>query len=613
MVGAVEMERAHESRRFAWMPWAVWAVATAYLFWRAPRGWIPHDEGTLGQAGLRVLGGELPHRDFDELYTGGLSFLHAAVFRVAGVDLVHLRLLLAGVASLTLAGVQSIASRFASPLAVSGIGVAALAWSFPNYFAALPSWYNATFAVAGTWALLRFDETGRRAWLSVAGTAAGASFCFKSVGLGLAAAGLLFLVYREQDEARTATDRAGLSRAVTVVGCGAFVLALAGLIASRPAVMEALHFFLPGALLAAVVVRREKNGLRLTRFLRDVVPFGLGVAAPVALLFGVYAASGGLAALLDGVFVAPRSRFRFASDPLPPPWTLVAAVLPALLLVIPYVPVLRKRAGLLALAAGAGSLAVLTLGATVPVYRAVWFGVRPLLPLAVTIGAYRLLSREAQDPAPARRRLFLILAVAALTGLLQFPFAFGVYFCYASLSLILAVACLVSMSGARVPAAVLGVGLALFPFVWMHRADFRQLGVHYRPIEAGTPLGLPRAGLRVQQGWSEIYREVIGEVERRSSPGDAILALPDSPEIYFLAGRRNPTRTFFDFVDPDATGAEVLARLFERERVPVVVLNRATRFSGEVTPAVARLIRSRYPEHRVIGHFVVAWRAEEGR
>ena len=47
-------------------PWAVAALVAgfAYAALTIDRGWIPHDEGLLGQAAVRVLTGELPHRDF---------------------------------------------------------------------------------------------------------------------------------------------------------------------------------------------------------------------------------------------------------------------------------------------------------------------------------------------------------------------------------------------------------------------------------------------------------------------------------------------------------------------------------------------------------------------
>ena len=54
-------------------------------------GWVPWDDGTLAQSAQRVLLGELPHRDFAELYTGGLSFLNAGVLWLTGGNLFWLR------------------------------------------------------------------------------------------------------------------------------------------------------------------------------------------------------------------------------------------------------------------------------------------------------------------------------------------------------------------------------------------------------------------------------------------------------------------------------------------------------------------------------------------
>ena len=53
----------------------VWIISAVYVSGFIRPGWIPHDEGSLAQSAERVLAGELPHRDFDEIYTGGLSFL----------------------------------------------------------------------------------------------------------------------------------------------------------------------------------------------------------------------------------------------------------------------------------------------------------------------------------------------------------------------------------------------------------------------------------------------------------------------------------------------------------------------------------------------------------
>lgn len=58
------------------------------------RGWFPWDEGILAQSAVAVLHGELPHRDYLEIYTGGLSYLNAAAFRLFGTNLASMRYML---------------------------------------------------------------------------------------------------------------------------------------------------------------------------------------------------------------------------------------------------------------------------------------------------------------------------------------------------------------------------------------------------------------------------------------------------------------------------------------------------------------------------------------
>ncbi len=72
----------------------VWVLTVVYVAVNLKHGWIPHDEGAFSQSAERVLNGELPHRDFDEPYTGGLAFVNALAFRVFGVNLASLRFVL---------------------------------------------------------------------------------------------------------------------------------------------------------------------------------------------------------------------------------------------------------------------------------------------------------------------------------------------------------------------------------------------------------------------------------------------------------------------------------------------------------------------------------------
>jgi hypothetical protein len=55
------------------------SLVSAVYVWRGlDRGWWPEDKGTLAEPAARILEGQLPHRDFVDAYTGGLSYLHAA-------------------------------------------------------------------------------------------------------------------------------------------------------------------------------------------------------------------------------------------------------------------------------------------------------------------------------------------------------------------------------------------------------------------------------------------------------------------------------------------------------------------------------------------------------
>jgi len=113
-------------------------LGALYLWQYLDRGWVPHDEGTLAQSAERVLQGQLPHRDFDEVYTGGLSYWNALAFRVGGVRLTSIRWALFLAFLVWLPAVYFLATRWASiPVALLVTGLA-VTLSVPNYSAASP-------------------------------------------------------------------------------------------------------------------------------------------------------------------------------------------------------------------------------------------------------------------------------------------------------------------------------------------------------------------------------------------------------------------------------------------------------------------------------------------
>ena len=194
------------TRKFAILR-MVWILSALYVGTFIDRGWIPHDEGSLAHSAERVRAGELPHRDFDEIYTGGLSFLYAATFNLLGVNLLSIRYVFFAFFLLFIPATYAVALRFASSSIAAAITALVVVWSVPNYFAGVPSWYNLFFAVLGTLALIRHVETHQGGWLFIAGLCGGLSCLVKVTGVYYILAVCLFLTLRERFLSQAAGSR----------------------------------------------------------------------------------------------------------------------------------------------------------------------------------------------------------------------------------------------------------------------------------------------------------------------------------------------------------------------------------------------------------------------
>ena len=231
-----------------------------------------------------------------------------------------------------------------------------------------------------------------------------------------------------------------------------------------------------------------------------------------------------------------------------------------------------------------------------------------------------LLARVPEVSPRRRQQLFLVLAMGATFSLVQFPYAHGIYFCYAAPWVVLALTAVV-LAQPRAPRrlflAVL-VFYALFAVLWLNRGYVRHLGFAYTHVEQETEMGLERGGLRISLPLALFYRQLVGHVQARSADGAYVYAAPDCPEVYFLAGRRNPTRTFYDFldhdfgVDPPGRRQRIL-RLLDERGVDVVVLNWEPEFSLGVQRDLGAALQERYPQSVQLPPFTVHWREPDGQ
>lgn len=598
-----------------------WVLSGAYVFPFAFSGWHAHDEGVLAQSAQRVLQGELPHADFVDPYTGLLAYLHAGAFELWGERLASLRILL------FLAYLCFVPILYWIGFSIAGAwgGVASVAvastWSVACYFAGVPSWYNLMLATAGIGALLRHAATGRRAWLIAAGAAGGLSFLIKSAGVFYALAAFCFLVHREQEAARG--EPAGAGRAYSIALCGvlAAIPAAVAWVTCRPfSVENAIHFVLPALAVCAFLALREwrlpagNAALRARRMLGLLVPFGAGFLAPIAVFALPYLAGGELAALVEGLLIRPQGRLQHAVYPLPPWQSLVTAAPFAAVLGVGLFTRARREGPrlVIALVAAAVLFQLVRHGDEQIVHLAIWYSLRALPPV---VAIFALLRLSGLGPAPApdaevRQRCFLLVAMVAFLGLIQFPYSFGIYFCYFAPVLFLAVLQLVRIGDrSLVPVHVAFLVFYLvFAAAWVHRGRIESTGVAYLPTEPRRLFLPERAGLQISVSHAELLEELLPLIAEHGAESEYLYAAPDCPELQFLAGKKNPMRTFYDFMEAPGDRAARVQEALRNKQVRVGVINHFPEFSPPLGADVQEVLRRELPESAAVGQYEVRWK-----
>ena len=580
--------------------------------------WTPADEGVLAQGAERFLNGELPHRDYTSLWSGGLDAIHALSFKLFGVRLESLRIMLVIAWVGALAAMFAVARRFTSPWVAAALGAVGAMWTVPLSPHPLASWYTLFFALAGLAALAQYLATSRRRWIALAGAAAGASVAVKITGLYFIAGIAMWMVWLVQERTPDTAARRrtpGMYEIVIAAGLAANLFLVYTVFSGVASVNAAVHYLVPSLALSGMLVWRERtrgadsDRERWRRLTELALPFAGGAAAVIGVWLVPYVLTGSLDDLARGLFVTPRVRFTVASYPLPGlksaglavlPWALLLAAAP-----LARAPLGRRdRIGLAALVL---VLAAFTYAGS-PTVLVTWYGFRLLTPVCVLLGVVWLDSAAVRTHATSEQRslVFLLLAATAMCSLVQVPFALYTYFLYFVPLLVLAVGALIHVQ----PAYPRGVAAALLAYaLWF---GWRQPGSLDRPSDPVrdrvVPLALARGNLLVSPDDSAAYGDLVAAIQRRA-PGEWIFVWHDSPEIYFLSGGRNPMRTMFEaFEDSTAFTTEALKSVLVQRDVRVVVLTDPDGAVRPLDPAFRAWVDSAFPGREWVRRTEVRWR-----
>ncbi len=608
------------SRPVRWLLIAtIFLMSALYVARDLKRGWVGHDDGYLAQTAERVLHGELPHRDFDEGYTGGLTYLNAFAFRLFGTNLASLRYVLFLFVLAWIPAFYYVASRFASAPIAGALTLLGVAWSVPNYSAAMPSWYNLFFATFGLAALLRYAAIEKRVWLFAAGLCGGISFLFKLSGLYFVAGVLFFLVFRERvrsEENASGNVETRLYRVFLLACVLAYEALVFALLRRSGNAAILLYFGVPDLAIGATVVWLEFRlpqlpRKRFARLFRELAVFGVGVLLPIGSFIMLCVLTGSLYEFLRAIFVLSANQLTHASYN-QSFRRLAVGILINLVLIAAAFLTKPKVANAFGVVCILGIPAAVFLAQRFKyIYRLEYSAIWSLLPLLLVIGLGLLLRGPLKDLSVLRQQqVFLVLSVTAGCNLIQFPYSTPIYFCYVAPLLVLSGTAIVSNlksppKWALFSALCFGLGYAVLDFT---PSFIYQMGTAYSPDENTARLDLPRGGgLRIYPAEARVFHELYAVIKKHAR-GEYIYATPDCPQVYFLNGFRNPTRTFFDFEDdrPDRT-ARILAAIHAHD-INLVVLNDAPFFSEQISEELKMALEQEFPRHVRIDFFDVRWK-----
>jgi hypothetical protein len=271
----------------------------------------------------------------------------------------------------------------------------------------------------------------------------------------------------------------------------------------------------------------------------------------------------------------------------------------------------RMRFGLLAFLIFL-TAAIVASGLSVRAYQVVWSSVILLIPITVLAGSILLWKgRKAGISSLRQQQVFMLLSIVGICSLIQFPFSAPTYFCYVAPLVVLAI-CAVIASLKRQSPFIYGsllVFYIVFAVLYATPGFIYKLGAAADSDKQIFCLDLPPHSrvLKVSRESAQEYQTLIPLVQRHAR-SQYIYAAPDCPEVYFLSGLRNPTRTIFEFLDEPARSTEQIINKIVAYDLNEVVLFQKPEFSPPIPLDLKQKLELRFPNWVNVGRFQVRWR-----
>jgi len=631
-------------------------LAAAYFSPAANRFLNPDDEGYLLYNFDRFARGDLPHRDFYDIYGALTYFLGGALFKLFGTKLLAIRIfvvvLMAAMAGLIfLIGCRVMPRRFA----LLGSALFVIYWGDPVFPLVLYGNHCAhLLALVGILCVVAYVDGGKKRWILAAGFCAGLGLLFKlPVGVFTLMAFGLFLSFKEQFPSFAEPDEEGpvlryshLAR-ISRLSKFALVIAVAAVFTLYFSVfhLDFSHFvifLLPLYIFLGWMLTREASILRalspdesrarwtsFKEFLAEVALLAAGPVFLFALQILFYYLVGGLHEMLYDTFVLPSAIDYYW--PMDSPGLHAALIVVIGVLVLLTVLIGRHWGGKNRITKAVFFAAVLaaSLAPTAYVFMRNMLGmvwrarVSHVLPTSSLLVTFPILLKLKEDnPGDAGLKLVLSLyyIFSCLFFIISFPRTDVSHIVHASTVIFVIAAFLlwkldeggkhVFGGGARARRSACGVAVFILiglAFLWNLRVYFTW---------EVFDLNNPRAqNLKIHR--TESYINLIKTVDfirEHTLPDERIFVISEQQVIYFLSGRDTALmkENYFtylsnlSFIDADSSVRLTDERIIERlrELKPRFVIeerdDNETRCFLRTWPKTAAYIRAAYSP---VAHF----------
>lgn len=438
------------------------AFAATYFLLTFNRTLNLADEGYLLYNCVKTADGQVPHRDFYDDYGPGFYWVGAALFNLFGTKIIVTRIFLVILKTLMALLIFCIGSRILPPLfAFAGSLLFALNWGDPligpvNVLYA--GHFSHFLALLGIFLMIRYIDTGNRAWLLGTSVCVGFSMLFKFPTAVIDLLGFaLFLCFKEHWErlresgtesldARPRLQTLRVLRGLKLLGIGGaaifYLIYLAG------AHITLSTFFLLLLPLSLVLGRlllidiRELRGMRaetgalhwksLKSIYAEMATMLTAPAASIALVVILYVKWNGFSELVYDTFVLP-SYLKFHL-PMPDQGRIVTLAAGLVLAVLSATAIGRRlgKRGVIPRAILAGVVSAILImipaaGFILGLSYRIWHKLTTflLLPFALLVGTFLFLirlsrQRRAGDDANEMLALGLIVIFACQSSLMIF-------------------------------------------------------------------------------------------------------------------------------------------------------------------------------------------------